>query len=586
MPKIRCRGCETVLNAPDNARGKVIKCPKCSTKLKVPAGEAESAPQAPAKKKSPPNKQPKKQVSEDNFLGRLDAIDELDLEHDEEQICPYCASEMEDIEEDPVCRKCGMNVETGKMDAKEKKKRAIKGPDPALFYKEVWKNSWEFMWKEKGLAIRTGTNWMVFSVLCAMTWYMSYVFCKNAPPKVFWGSLAILTGLALPGWYWLLGLKIIRSTYLNEDVRSDRLNVDMFQSIASGIRAVVWPLILMLPIAGPLIIVLAVFSLHALTTGDPTILILVSSVVFLPSILVLPSAMVHMTAKYKYKGWIMWELVKVVSKVFVSTLFFLMVVFVCLLPVVLVAGPIFFLIKDINPFTSEVISGITHNMTMWLAKVADLGQVNKDSMYYTLIKGPFNIMFAFLVFGPIAYMAGFPAIFIMRANGLFGYYNQRALDLVEQISPNTPATFWVRYLAHTIDSPLVSLASFLVTANDKALMLQWFLNAVGLLVFFFSRPMFPTYCMIWPLYTTWLYWAVQEGSQIKTTLGKDAFGLIVVKEDSEQQITMGQASGRFALRIICDLLLGLPYFTAAFRKDKRTLHDIATKTRVVWKGDR
>ena len=41
MPvKVRCPTCEKVLNAPETARGKAIKCPGCETKVKVPAGDA------------------------------------------------------------------------------------------------------------------------------------------------------------------------------------------------------------------------------------------------------------------------------------------------------------------------------------------------------------------------------------------------------------------------------------------------------------------------------------------------------------------------------------------------------------------
>src|SRR5690348_3791792 len=38
MPvKVRCSGCQKVLNAPERARGKAIKCPDCATVIKVPA---------------------------------------------------------------------------------------------------------------------------------------------------------------------------------------------------------------------------------------------------------------------------------------------------------------------------------------------------------------------------------------------------------------------------------------------------------------------------------------------------------------------------------------------------------------------
>jgi DNA-directed RNA polymerase subunit M/transcription elongation factor TFIIS len=147
MPKIRCRGCETVLSFPDKARGKTVKCPKCSTRLKIPGGDRQAA------------KTKKKAVTSRDKIedfGQLD-LDSLPMEHHDEQICPYCAAEME--EDDLVCRSCGMNVETGKMDAREQKRRSRKGPDPALFYSRAWTDSWKFLMEEKGIAFRTGLYW-------------------------------------------------------------------------------------------------------------------------------------------------------------------------------------------------------------------------------------------------------------------------------------------------------------------------------------------------------------------------------------------------------------------------------------------
>ena len=88
MPvKIRCRGCEKVLNAPDKARGRVIKCPNCGTKLKVPGG--------PAKSKKPAKKPQKKSAGDDDFLSGLDFSR---AESEDEKVCPFCAAEMDPVE--------------------------------------------------------------------------------------------------------------------------------------------------------------------------------------------------------------------------------------------------------------------------------------------------------------------------------------------------------------------------------------------------------------------------------------------------------------------------------------------------------
>ena len=44
MPvKVRCTGCKKVLNAPDAARGKAIKCPHCQAKVRVPGEKGAAA---------------------------------------------------------------------------------------------------------------------------------------------------------------------------------------------------------------------------------------------------------------------------------------------------------------------------------------------------------------------------------------------------------------------------------------------------------------------------------------------------------------------------------------------------------------
>src|SRR5262245_36322270 len=123
MPvKIRCRGCDKTLSAPDKARGKVIQCPQCGQKLKVPAEEG----QPQRAKVAKGAKQPSPMDSAEFIAG----LDLSNLESGDERVCPFCAAEMKG--EDPICRNCGMNTETGAMDAREAKKRARKGPDPSL----------------------------------------------------------------------------------------------------------------------------------------------------------------------------------------------------------------------------------------------------------------------------------------------------------------------------------------------------------------------------------------------------------------------------------------------------------------------
>lgn len=569
MPKIRCTGCETVINAPDKARGKVIACPKCNTRVKVPAGRAKAG----AATKKP-------ESSAD--LGALD-LNRLHEEHGTGGICPYCAAEMD--EEDPVCRSCGMNVETGQMDPREKRRRAARGPDTSAYWKGVWKESWQFLMENKSLALRTGVYWALFATLNATCAYLAFVFTERLPPKVFWIGMTIVTGLGIPGWFLFLGLTIIRSTVLREQVRGDRIYFDFFQAAAAGTRMVFWPLIVMGPALPLFVAFLLMTMVGSIFNASLLAVAGLGALLFgLIPLLMLPLALIHMTAKYTYKAWILWELLKIFAKNAAPTIYILVISALVFLPVVGVAAGVFFFLQAGNPFQSERVIELTGKITLWIMEVTGLGSDPK-SMYYYLIKGPLNIVAAAIILTPIALIAGFPAVFLMRAIGLTGYYFNHSMDLVQRITPGTPATFWVRYLAHTIDMLFIPLTSFLVTANRKTLMVQWVLNSAGMLIFAFSPHMLPIFGLVWPLYTAWMYWAVQESSEMRSTLGKDAFGLMVTTEN-DRTMTLKQATAKWGLRSLWYYCGGIPFLWAAFHPQKRSLHDLVTRSKVVWKGDR
>lgn len=572
MPKIRCTGCETVLNAPEAARGKTIACPKCKAKFKVPAGEAK----AKAAKKV-------KHAADDEDSG----IEGLDLDHlqsdDAGGICPYCAAEMQ--EDDPVCRNCGMNVETGQMDAREAKRRAIKGIDPALFYSHVWKDSWAFLMENKGLALRTGVYWSLFSVMNATCAYLAFSFCKNAPTKIFWGGLTLISGLGIPGWFLYLGLKVIFSTMTREAVRADRIYFDFFQCVAAGGRMLFWPLIVIGPFLPLAILLFAGLEMAGMDISGNALLLggILGGLALLPA-LVLPLALIHMTSRHPYKAWILWDLLMVLGKNFAPTIVLHLLNFAVFLPVLLVAGGIGFFLQAGNPFLSEPLTNVTGKVTEWLMSVVGISG-GPESVMYAIIKGPLNIVGAAIVLTPIALLAGFPAVFLMRATGLLGYYFNKSLDLVQQIYPGTPAPFWVRYLAHTVDLFFIPLSCFLVTSHKQAMMVSWAMNGFLLLVYLFSKPLLPVFILLWVLYTSWMYWSVQEASELNATLGKDSFGLLVLTED-DRQVPLKTASLKWLLRTLWYFSAGIPFIWAAFHPEKRSLHDLVTRTKVVFKGDK
>lgn len=596
MPKIRCSGCEAVLNAPDKARGKTIACPKCGTKIKVPAGDA-----APAKAKTA-GKPVEKESTID--FANLD-LDRLQQEAEGGGVCPYCAAELDP--EDPVCRQCGMNVEKGQMDAREHRRRTLKGLDPQLFYTTAWKESWEFLLENLQLAMRTGGIWAFFATINATCTYMSLVYCKNWPTKTFWGGLAIISGLGIAGWFLSLIMSVITASIVKDKFRADRIYFDFFKAASAGWRVVFWPLV----VIGPFLPLLLLYYLWLLLTNpdralDPSFLLaLISGILFLP-ILVLPIALVHMTTRHPYKAWIMWELLVLFAKNAGATLYFLFVSALAFLPAIGVAALMVYLIQAGNPFVSPVIvgsptgetvtapggteameqwtPGLTGNIVLWVMKIADLGS-DQASFTYIAMKGMLNIAAACLVVMPIAFVAAFPAVFVMRMAGLFGLYRTHSLDLVQRIMPGTTTTFWIRYLAHTVDLGFMPLTGFLVTANQKTMMGQWVMTGFAGLTYFSLPAVFPIALVLLAIYTNWNYWVVQESSQLKSTLGKDAFGLIVVTED-DKVVSMQTATLKWLLRNLWYFSAGIPFMMLVLDPEKRALHDRVTRTKVVFKGDK
>lgn len=548
MPvKIRCRGCEKVLSAPDKARGRVIQCPQCGTKLKVPAGEIK--PRAAKAKSAAPSA-----MDSAEFMANLDLSA---LESREERICPYCAAEMEP--EQAVCRKCGMNIETGTMDPREAKRRARKGPDPALFYSKAWTDSWQFVKEHRKLALRTGWYMTFLAVLHTGCAFM-VGWCDRGPPKFFWFMLSALSFLGICGWFWFLTYRVIEATMTKDEKLLERLDFDMFQVIALGLRLVLWPIVCL----GPF-------------------------VVFLPlAIWFYPLATVHMTQKYTYKAWIGWEMLKVGLRNIGPALYYFVVGFVVSLPVLLVAVPMQFVIGlngAGNPFLGSNIRGVTSAIATAILKLTGDTQPNPESFSFIIAMIPLNIIAAFLVLTPIFLVAALPAVFMMRVNGLLGYYNSERLGLVNFINPNTPATFWVRVLAHLIDLCLWPFASVLVVKEPMAVLVGWMVNAIILLIWWFVPLLLPLGGLVWYAYMFWMYFAVSESTTTRTTIGKDAFGLIV-NDLNDKQLTLKKATIRVLGRFVCNLTLGCGYLLAAVPPQKRGLHDLIAGTRCCWRGDR
>jgi uncharacterized RDD family membrane protein YckC len=328
-----------------------------------------------------------------------------------------------------------------------------------------------------------------------------------------------------------------------------------------------------------------------------------------------PLATVHMTQEYTYKAWILWELLKIGLRNFGPAVYYFIIAIVSAIPVAVVLVPIALLVRGVptatpldeggvivafleqvthafnrsgldNSFYSGNVNSVTGNITAWFLNLIG-EQVVPDGWLYLLIQIPLNIIAAFLLLAPIYLVAGFPALFMMRVNGLLGYYNHERLDLVNRIYPNTPANFWVRVLANLIDFCLWPLASVLVVKEKKAIMVGWLLNALMFVSIMWLPDILKFFVMppLWIFYNLWMYFAVSESTTTRTTIGKDAFGLIV-NDLNDKQITLGKATMRVLGRMACIFTFGLGYLFAAFHPQKRGLHDLIAGTKCCWRGDR
>ncbi len=376
MPvKVRCPGCEKVLNAPDAARGKQVRCPKCETAVKIPVAE---------------KKKRVKQAAPDSEYGFL----QLDLHEAEDRrsrICPACGERLDD--DDQFCPACGVDYQTGQLPEREMKIRQRGGPDPRLFYKAAWSDSWDYMKKQKKLVYRTFGYWVLLASLLAGCLFM-VDYCTDRVLVIFWMAVSVVVSLAFPGWIWTLTVRIVVASAGKK--RLDRINFDIFLNIAYGIKWVLWYVAFFLPaavVALPLLLI------------DQTAFLAAFAGMHLPILCLVPTAMGHMSMPVTTKGWLSPVLVPTALRNFGHSswwvLIFLTVMIVCFAP--LAGGTV--------PYIAEL-TGTLQNGTQF----PTMGAV---------------IIISCAVVSHILFSYG--AIFLMRATGLFAYYNKNRLDLVTSV---------------------------------------------------------------------------------------------------------------------------------------------------------
>lgn len=470
MPvKVRCQSCEKVFAAPDAARGKLVKCPGCEEKVKVPAGDGAKSS---AGAKAPAKKPAKKADDHDDHEHALKNLDLDKIEDENTRVCPKCGKEI--YEDDAIeCPACGLNFVTGLTKEKQK------GVDPKIFYKVVLKDSKQFLIENKSLAIRTGIYTLIFSLAYFGCMFM-VTWCVSPPPRIFWMGLAVITGMVPNGWLWFLNGEIIKAT-MEKKERMPRTNFDMFTCVALGIKFAVWQVVMGAQLVMPLV---AGFLFRQGLVIPGAILEGVTQLVLF---LMLPQVMVHMTMPVTTRGWLLHYQFKGWAKSFGACAYWCLIAFVVMLPSLLpaaIGGAIGY------RGTIQFAADLTHNYRANAALGADM------EAYYTARNNPKKgeappiepkaddpkyqnreVQWKGIIVPAIGivlsqFLFGFSAVFAMRANGLLGLYFKKHLKL-ETMAKEVK---WVSKEVQADDDP----------ATQKAKKKQQLIQNIGAVVAFLA----------------------------------------------------------------------------------------------------
>lgn len=569
MPvKVRCE-CGAGISAPDAARGKTIKCKQCGSPVRVPGRKKKAA----KKKRAEPT--PFDQHDEDFFSN----IDMGRVEDMNVQVCPKCATEVD--EEDIECPGCGINLETGELSKKQKSLRKYKGPNPDDFYKESWGNSFRFLKANMGIAIGLCLFYAISWTLYTGSLFMS-LYCDRKPLIVFWSCLTFVCGAAPIGAIWQLWIETIKATRDEKEVLK-RFKFDFFSCVTLGIKAYIWPIALNLPVLLPalwLVGLAGALGSQTALIGASALLLFALGAVYVIPMMCYPVAMSHMASKYAFRAYLPHQMFRVTFQNFGPVAWWFLMVFALQLITLAVGvlSAIYFV--EITDYFSDSILKLVE------AVGVSIEESERGFMFSMTLAG-IAMAILFIVQLVAAVFTCIPAVIMMRANGLLAYYNGRTLELGFKVEGLEPAGFWVRYLAFLID--LCVIGAFYVLSACGMYMVNWAAHAAEMEsvdrvkdAIFYAQ-------FIALAGIPFLYFLTEAGPS-SCTLGMRSLGLMVVQK--------GRPRVQFQATIVRSLLrtmiivfsLGIPLIAialiqAAWSKEKQTMHDVATKTNVVWRPE-
>jgi uncharacterized RDD family membrane protein YckC len=156
-------------------------------------------------------------------------------------------------------------------------------------------------------------------------------------------------------------------------------------------------------------------------------------------------------------------------------------------------------------------------------------------------------------------------------------------------APLPYAGFWIRLVAHLVDSLILGIPTGIVVltiffrALRTAMRLRQNPPSDPNDVLAMMAPIFLTLIpvMFFLLLLNWLYFAAMESSARQATLGKMAMSLRVTNSEG-RRLSFGHATGRFFAKIVSGMIpLALGYIMAGFTAKKQALHDMIAGTLVL-----
>ena len=326
--KIRCKVCQAGLKLPEAAMGKVVKCPKCANKIKVPSAPAGAAGQvAGAGSPSGRRRSSANASASTNFFT---ALSNLPLEDQERKICPRCGKDVDP--EIGECPDCGIDVETGQLTKERKREIAVKGVDPLDYYGTLTQDFFAFPFKHPELIVKT--MFLSAASYFILAWARFFIFFTNGKTVHYfmYGFVSVASALFI-GWFWGLATQSVDYAFASNAAIKKKKKPkpfglkpgDPFKWFEYGYRFMIWVLCNLAVynlVVSPILIGLGFIVLF--TGASPNLfafsVLAVCGIATLFVVLSLPIALGHMAMPVTWPGWNPFKLAHLVTRNIGATL--------------------------------------------------------------------------------------------------------------------------------------------------------------------------------------------------------------------------------------------------------------------------